>query len=520
MKQVGGTKDTPSLYVSFQAIVSMLEKFQPMLGAMEIPVVGEPGGLRRAMEGLGVGSLTSLSVASVPGDGGFRTTSFLRSPGLGKGNVAAEKPLTDADLRILPRAPSWATIARFDLVGLYKQSLDGIEKISPDLFTMVAGMLGMFEQQIGMSIADDILGSFEDTWAIFDAPEHGGFWVTGLTVIAKVKEKNQIDTLLQAAVDMAAGLSGDREAVTIAEEQYRGKTIRYASFSGMPIPVAPAWAQHEGYWVFALYPQVVRIALDRLLDHSASILDNPDFERGRKLLPEKASSLSYVDTPAGVRQVYPFALLLGQIGAAMARGEGVPVDITVLPSQTTLTKHLFGDVSATAYTPEGVMTVSHGPLPFSVPSLAAGGMVVPMMAGIMLPSLARARMLAKRSVSASNLRSIGTGCHTYANLNDDRFPPDLQTLMDEGDLAPQVLRSPLDDSDDESSYIYIPGQTTGGNSQNILAYEKLENNDWEGTNVLFIDAHVDWMSAEDFEEALEATQQRLRSGSEEAELKP
>jgi prepilin-type processing-associated H-X9-DG protein len=92
--------------------------------------------------------------------------------------------------------------------------------------------------------------------------------------------------------------------------------------------------------------------------------------------------------------------------------------------------------------------------------------------------------------------------------------------MDEGDLAPQVLRSPLDDSDDEASYIYIPGQTTGGNSQNILAYEKLENNDWEGTNVLFIDAHVDWMSAEDFEEALEATQQRLRSGSEEAELKP
>jgi hypothetical protein len=57
---------------------------------------------------------------------------------------------------------------------------------------------------------------------------------------------------------------------------------------------------------------------------------------------------------------------------------------------------------------------------------------------IMLPSLARARELSKRSVCQANLKGIGTACYTYANENQDFWPmpmpPDLKkgepTLVD------------------------------------------------------------------------------------------
>lgn len=48
--------------------------------------------------------------------------------------------------------------------------------------------------------------------------------------------------------------------------------------------------------------------------------------------------------------------------------------------------------------------------------------IIALLISILLPSLARARELAKRSVCASNMRSMGTGFHTYANQNDDDMP--------------------------------------------------------------------------------------------------
>ena len=53
---------------------------------------------------------------------------------------------------------------------------------------------------------------------------------------------------------------------------------------------------------------MVRVTLDRLMDDGESILANPDFQRGRKLMPTDATAISYVDTAAGMRQVYGFAL--------------------------------------------------------------------------------------------------------------------------------------------------------------------------------------------------------------------
>lgn len=48
--------------------------------------------------------------------------------------------------------------------------------------------------------------------------------------------------------------------------------------------------------------------------------------------------------------------------------------------------------------------------------------IIALLISILLPSLSRARELAKRSVCASNLRGIGQGMHIYSNDNVEWFP--------------------------------------------------------------------------------------------------
>lgn len=48
--------------------------------------------------------------------------------------------------------------------------------------------------------------------------------------------------------------------------------------------------------------------------------------------------------------------------------------------------------------------------------------IIALLISILLPSLSRARELAKRAVCASNLRGIGQGMHVYANDNAEWFP--------------------------------------------------------------------------------------------------
>jgi prepilin-type N-terminal cleavage/methylation domain-containing protein len=48
--------------------------------------------------------------------------------------------------------------------------------------------------------------------------------------------------------------------------------------------------------------------------------------------------------------------------------------------------------------------------------------IIALLISILLPSLARARELSKRSVCAANLKGLGTACHIYGNENEEWFP--------------------------------------------------------------------------------------------------
>lgn len=126
---------------------------------------------------------------------------------------------------------------------------------------------------------------------------------------------------------------------------------------------------------------------------------------------------------------------------------------------------------------------------------------------------------ANRVKCASNLRQIGQGVMLYQNDNK-KYPTTLGDLF-ETDLNAEVFLCPdsgkaipADIARDKkkyaewvnanSDYVYLGATMKAADpAERILAYEKLENHNGEGVNILYNDGHVEWMMQEGAKKAIE-----------------
>jgi len=116
------------------------------------------------------------------------------------------------------------------------------------------------------------------------------------------------------------------------------------------------------------------------------------------------------------------------------------------------------------------------------------------------PSLMQAHAIATRYACAGNMSGIGKALLIHSNDYNDQLPPDLETLTRTVEVASKTLVCPATNLKD--SYIYRGATlTTSDTPWMITVYEKLSNHG-DGRNVLFLDAHVEWVSEERFQELI------------------
>ncbi len=134
-------------------------------------------------------------------------------------------------------------------------------------------------------------------------------------------------------------------------------------------------------------------------------------------------------------------------------------------------------------------------------SLLGSLMVIPMTA-VLLPSLARARELAKRTVCSANLQTVELSLQSYVEKLG-QAPLDLAALVDENWLSPGVLNCPSADPTISQTlpYIWIRGADCA-DLDNVVLYEPIKNHGGEGGNVLFCDGHVEFIDQADWEQVL------------------
>jgi prepilin-type processing-associated H-X9-DG protein len=152
-------------------------------------------------------------------------------------------------------------------------------------------------------------------------------------------------------------------------------------------------------------------------------------------------------------------------------------------------------------------------------SIAAPALV----SSILLPSLNRARDTSNRVKCAGNERQIGQAILLYANEHKGRYPQDLGTLVKSepidldaficpasGDSVPQNIRTAPKDAqatwvNDNSNFVYIgQGLNFNAPADAVVLYERADNHDQEGMNMLYADGHVEWNEMEVAEKLIKA----------------
>lgn len=439
------------------------------------------------------------------------------------------EPLTDAELGMIPRDAYWVAACGLDLSGLWEETLGIIEQLAPDAVGKVQGALAMSTSVVGFSITDDLLPALGDTWILYDAPDHGGMFLTGTTLIVEVRDTDALRGIFGRLLQFLTPLLGQQH-VTLEPRsvEHNGHTIDYLVLRGVPSPVAPAVCVADGYAVCALNPQVVAAVLDHL-DNPAqkgTILDQADVAAVRDKLGSPLLSFYYADSRWAVRASHGLKQLLGTAFSSSAGTDYDPGLLPTLSQELAATHNMVGSCQRTK---DGILYSS-----FGTPTMGVGAntAVIALLVSILLPRLSRARELAKRAVSGSNLRGIGQACFIYANDHNNQFPEFLEQLVAGKYIEPQMLLSPRDDDPvtfykqvkqavDQGnltpdrvkpgmlggSYVYIAGQSANDPARNVLAYERIFDDG--GTNVIFLDGSVQWLKLPDFEHVLRETYKRL-----------
>lgn len=317
------------------------------------------------------------------------------------------------------------------------------------------------------------------------------------------------------------GMHGVKPQPRLAVETFRSgaNEIHYLSGSiEIPLPVAPSWAIANNRLYLAPFPQVLATAVAggpaRL-----PLTRDPIFVAERAMLSAKVSGLHYTNTPAILAQTYHFALMYWTLAANAASSmAGVPAKVDWMPSLDVLQKNLWPEISAHSADDQGIVFESYGSIPSG--RLIAAPVGAPLAVAVLLPSLNKARGNAKRTISAANLNGVGKGIAIYKADNADLPPPDFAALVDAGYNSPKQLVSPMTGHAPPVfengklvgavDYVYIPLDDNADASL-ITAYEPLENYRGEGTHVLKASLAVQWVTADEFQKMLKATQDYVKA---------
>ena len=542
MKEVCGEHVQIAYYGDVARALEMVDKL--------VELAGGPGGkppVAKIIKALGFEGVTAVAGATTIVDRGMHEKCRIFSPAPHRGllMLLAGKPLGAKALDGVPADADLVAainISPADVLAEVKRVAAAIE---PRAAKQLEAVLAGAGDTIGLDIEKDLLAHVGDQWTLISAPSLGGT-LTGTVLVVELKDAKKFSASLakvEALVRKMLGgpgggagpvgpdrplrpfWAGGRGPKAVIRAYKSGEIeVHYLQIApGTPIPVAPAWAVHKGKLYVAAFPQVVIAAAggtsEKPLAKSAA------FVALRKRLSPRASALAYCNTPSLVRRFYGL-VLAGGTAATNALGRfGPGIGPEMLPPLPKVEKYIWPDISAVSSDAKGITIESYGSLPsgmlFNITLPPPSPTVPALAASILVPSLQRARTLAKRALSARNLNGIGKGIVMYRVEHNDRFPPNLPNLIEEGTIPALMLysqssgRKPRLDSKGKPigpiDYVYLGAELSPDAPPDlVIAYERPEINRGKGTNVLYVDGHVRWVSMEKFRRDLERTQEYIR----------
>lgn len=466
-----------------------------------------PPNLDAILDEVGLAGMQSVHWRHGAADERMAGVTYLRThPGADKGLVKAlrQKPL-DMNLLALPPADAyWACASALDLNECWREAMRVLNAIAPEAAGPIEGSLSSARNVLGFSPTEDLLPNLGREWLFFDAPDHGSLLFTGTVIVLKPTDPQALHDIVSRVGELLSPfLNQARSELRQIETQFSDKTIYTWLAAGLPSPIAPSWTQVEGRTAFALFPQTLATVLKRVdpKTRNNDLNDNKEFMDAIADWPKELTGITYVDSRAVGRKLYPLWSLFQTTICSLTHEAGKPIDLRAFPTLPDMVESMRCTVGGVWHDANGIYSAYRGSSGIMEQLLFSPAAVMGLIASTAVPAFAEAHQTAQQAKTNAYLREVGMACHMYAADHADRFPPNLEALVKAG----HVDASRIEDLS------YIHGQTTSDAANNVLAYRFVED---EGVIILFLDGHVDHFDREGFTQVVRQTYQNLNRTNE------
>lgn len=376
---------------------------------------------------LGLDSATTFASVSGLDKKGCVSKSLLGLDGELQGllRLADIKPLTPADLAVVPSDATFALAFKFNPTDAFDAALAGVNRVEPRAKTAFLLAISQLEEQLGLKLRDELLASLGDTWRVFDSPSEGGMF-TGATLAVslnnakKAAAANQtlvetIKTMLPKNGGRSLNPFGQSVVPELAGFEFSGNRIHIFQGGFGTAPVTVSWCVTDKELIMALYPQSIKAYLSRGKDFQ-SLAQSPAIA---SLFHGDAGpiKLAYGDTQRFFDLVYPVLPVYTTAITRFSRISGLDLNVSMLPSAHAVRPHLAPTTISVERTKAGIEITERRSLP-SVSMAAA----MPIAIGMALPAVSASREAARRIQSTNNMKQISLAIHNYAQAHKV-FPP-------------------------------------------------------------------------------------------------
>jgi len=505
ISQVPTDKDVFSMYVDCRKAADVVKVVADRQSASDRLAI-----IATVIETLGLNNVARLTSAARFAGPDLVFAESVGSPEPRAGLFASLKPVNMKMFDMVDARAVRAGAVNCGIASIYDTIMAAIEAGAPDIAADIDQKIAEIQSEMKVDIRKDLLGSLAGPAVFYSIP--GGIIMEapegGFVVIAEAKDAALLEKTLTALGEFATAKGKDVVRVS-SQPQDGGRTLHTCVIAPLAMmQLMPCWMVVDDNIVIASNPGLHKLALGRVTSPrsaSPSIRTTEGFQKAGAALPDNLVYFSYTDSKVQFKQIMLTLQGMWPMVNMFAAKAGIQLP-AMLPSLTGIIEDMGPSIQYSWFDDKGLHSLYRG----SGIEVSAGSMAgVALGMGIAMPALARTRQIAFRLYAGTNLSGIGKACLIYANDYDDKLPPNLEELIEKAELSPKSLESKSKPKDfDGPSFIYIAGQTTSDDPANVVAYENPAFLS-EGTNVLFMDGHVEWMKPEAFLSELEATYKRL-----------
>jgi len=362
---------------AFKEFKSALRGFVDVAALVKLAGTASPD-VGKVLTQLGLDSFKDLTFHYGFDGTATRSVVILEVPGPRKGlaRLVGGEPFTLKDLPAMPNDMSGFTALRFDALALWDGSIELIQKLMPP------GELDRFKRDLaqindvlGVNLSNDIIGSLGTLMVTYASPTDGAH-VFGQTLALQVKDAKKLEKSLDTALDNLAKASGGQ--MQVKQRNYRGTTLKQIYVRDRHFWIVPSFALTREWLVIGLYPQPVQGFILRSTGELPAWTPSASVKDSLAKVPAKYNSLSMDDPRTGIGQMLSLApLAYGLLKSEFGRRGEFPLDLSGVPHQQELTRHLFPSISVASDDGKTwrMETIGSMPLPPGMGRVDAGALL-------------------------------------------------------------------------------------------------------------------------------------------------